>query len=135
MKSTDHFKRTIQAYLDEQAAKDELFAVHYQNENKSIDQCIIYILNTVKQSGCSGFADDEIFGIAVHYFTETDIKVGQPINCSVVVNYTITLTEEEKTEARKQAVKRFQDEAYTRMKQPVKKSKPTVVNNQPTLFD
>ena len=28
MKATDHFKRTIQAYLDNRAAEDELFAVY-----------------------------------------------------------------------------------------------------------
>jgi len=122
MKSTDHFKRTIQAYLDEQATKDELFAVNYRNENKSIDQCITYILNTVKQSGCNGFTDDEIFGMAVHFFTETDIEVGQPINCSVVVNHVVELTEEEKEQAHKDAIQKAQNEAYNKLKQPKKKT-------------
>jgi hypothetical protein len=135
MKTTDHFKRTIQVYLDEQAAKDSLFAVHYQNEKKNLEECILYILNAVKQSGCNGFSDMEIYSLALHYYTEPNIEVGKPCNCSVIVNHTITLTDEEKAEARKQAIKRAQDEAYAHMKQPAKKAKPIVVNNQPTLFD
>lgn len=61
MKATDHFKRTIQAYLDNRAAEDELFAVSYRKEGKNIDDCIIYILNYVKNSGCAGFSDGEIY--------------------------------------------------------------------------
>ena len=43
MKATDHFKRTIQAYLDNRTAEDELFAVSYRKEGKNIDDCITYI--------------------------------------------------------------------------------------------
>ena len=35
---------------------------------KNIDNCITYILNQVKKSGCCGFSDDEIFGMALHYY-------------------------------------------------------------------
>ena len=45
MKATDHFKRTIQAYLDNRAAEDELFAVSYRKEGKNIDDCSTYRLN------------------------------------------------------------------------------------------
>ena len=36
-----------------------------------------------------------------HYYDEDNIEVGKYINCQVVVNHTIALTEEEKAEARK----------------------------------
>lgn len=69
MKASKHFKNTIQAYLDQRAASDSLFEWKYTNSpNKSIEECIIYILNTVQKSGCNGFHDDEIFGMAVHYY-------------------------------------------------------------------
>ena len=40
MKGTDHFKRTIQMYLEQRAAEDELFAKNYHNPAKNIDDCI-----------------------------------------------------------------------------------------------
>ena len=55
MKGTDHFKRTIQMYLEQRAAEDELFAKNYRNPAKNIDDCITYILNYVQRSGCNGF--------------------------------------------------------------------------------
>ena len=73
-KTTDHFKRTIQAYLDNRAAEDKLFAASYNKPNKSIDECVTYILNWVQKSGCNGFSDGEIYSQAVHYYDEDDIE-------------------------------------------------------------
>ena len=39
MKTTDHFKRTIQMYLEQRAAEDVLFAKNYRNPAKNIDDC------------------------------------------------------------------------------------------------
>ena len=50
-KTTDHFKRTIQAYLDNRAAEDKLFAANYNKPNKNIEDCVTYILNWVQKSG------------------------------------------------------------------------------------
>ena len=52
-----------------------------------------------------------------HYYDETDIEVGKPIDCKVVVNHHVELTEEEKAEARKEAIKRAENEVYSRMTQ------------------
>lgn len=81
-----HFKNEIQTYLEQRAEYDELFARAYRNPLKNIEDCLTYILNYVKKSGCNGFSDDEIFGQAVHYYDEADIEVGKPIKCRVVVN-------------------------------------------------
>lgn len=135
MKGTDIFKRTIHTYLVQRAASDELFAEKYANPQKSIDDCVTYILNTVQKSGCNGFADDEIYSMAVHYYDEDNIEIGKPINANVVVNHVVELTEEEKEQARKEAIQRVQDEAYKKMTQPVKKTKKVAVNPQPSLFD
>ena len=40
MKGTTNFKATIQAYLEERARTDELFAISYAKEHKDIDNCI-----------------------------------------------------------------------------------------------
>lgn len=90
MKATDYFKQTIQSYLQRRAQEDELFAPRYANPKKNIDDCITFILNYVKQSGCNGFADDEIYSLALHYYDEDDIDIGKPLtNCKVVVNHTL----------------------------------------------
>ena len=137
MKGTDIFKRTIHTYLVKRAAEDELFAEKYANPQKNIDDCITYILNTVQRSGCNGYNDSEIYGMAVHFYDETDIEIGKPINTNVVVNHIVELTEQEKEEARKEAIQRVQDEAYRKMTQPVKKAKKEKAtdNSQPSLFD
>lgn len=87
MKASPHFKTAIQNHLNGLAANDELFAETLKKPKKNIDDCITYIFNQVKASGCNGFADEEIFGMAVHYYDEDDIKVGKPISGTVVVNH------------------------------------------------
>lgn len=87
MKGTKSFKEIIQAYLERQATNDPLFAPVYAKENKNIDDCITYILNQVKASGCNGFADEEIFGMAMHYYQEDDVKPGAKVNTKVIVNH------------------------------------------------
>lgn len=108
MKGTEHFKRTIKEYLDGKARTDELFAVSYAKENKNLDDCITFILNQVKASGCCGMTDDEVWSLAIHYYDEDNIDVGKPISCGVVVNHKVELTEEEKAQARKDALKAYQ---------------------------
>lgn len=136
MKSTNHFKETLQKHLEERAATDELFAVTFAKPDKNLDDCITSILNTVQKSGCNGFTDDEIFGLAAHYYQEDNIEIGKPIQCDIVVNHTVELTEEEKEQARKDAIKQAHDEAYAKFMQP--KHKSTIksdISSQKSLFD
>ncbi len=134
-KATDYFKQTIQSYLQRRAQEDELFAPRYANPKKNIDDCITFILNYVKQSGCNGFADDEIYSLAMHYYDEDDIDIGKPLtNCKVVVNHTIVLTEEEKAEAHAKAMQRATDEAYRKITQGKNKTKKPETATQSSLF-
>lgn len=137
MKGSDKFKETIKAYLDKRAETDVLFSFQYSKPEKNIDDCITYILNTVKQSGCNGFADDEIYSMAVHYFDEDNIDIGSPINAHVVVNHVVELTAEEKEQAHREAMQRAEEEAYRKMTQPTKKKAKATVDAtpQPNLFD
>lgn len=136
MKASKNFEKVIKAYLDKRANEDELFAVSYAKENKNLNDCITYILNTVKASGCCGFEDYEIYSLAVHYYDEDDIKVGNPIDCKVVVNQHVELTEEEKEEARKQAMRELINSERERLtkkrNKPVKKEEEAVT--QGNLF-
>ena len=142
MKGTESFKQTIKAYLDERAEKDELFAISYAKEGKSIDECCNYIFTQVQKSGCCGFTDDEIFGMAVHYYDE-DIKKEdcKPMNGNVVVNHQVELTEAEKAQARENAKKKYEAEQLAEIKRKeeerLKKAKERqaqVAANQPSLF-
>lgn len=141
MKTTDHFKNTIKSYLDQRAEEDALFAVTYAKEVKNIDDCCTYILNEVQKSGCVGFTDDEIFGMAVHYYDEDAIDVGKKIDASrIVVNHVVELTKEEKEAGRKKATEAFQNHMFaelqkksSKLEKLVKKKKEIV--DQPSLFD
>lgn len=136
MKATTHFKNTIQNYLEQRTQTDAMFEWSYSTkENKNIDDCCTYILNQVKESGCNGFADEEIFSMAVHYWDEDNIDIGKPINCHISVNHIVELTEKEKEQAKKEAIEKVHNEAYSRMKQPNRKAKKAVLNTQPSLFD
>lgn len=139
MNGTEQFTRTIAEYLNQRAVTDPLFAPNLMKPSKSIEECIAYILSEVQKSGCNGFADDEIYSMAVHYFDEDNLEVGSPIACNVVVNHVVELTEEEKAEARKQAIQQYQAEELRKLQEP-KRTKAKVSTEsepivQPTLFD
>jgi hypothetical protein len=136
METSQAFKNTIASYLNDRANTDSLFAVAYAKEGKNIDDCITYILNTVQKSGCNGFTDDEIFSMAVHYYDEDQIEVGKPVAGRVVVNHTIEITDEEKAEAKKAAIRQIQDEAISTMKRKPETKKATKAPElQTSLFD
>ena len=138
MKGTQAFQDTIRTYLDNMAESDALFAVKYANPSKSLSECITYIICQVQKSGCNGFEDDEIFGMAVHYWEESEIEVGKPVNCQVVVNHTIELTKEEKEQARQDAIAKLRDEEASKMRRPSQSKKATESKNkveQLSLFD
>lgn len=138
MKATEHFKQTIKAYLDERAKNDELFAVSYAKENKNMDDCVTFILNQVKRSKCMGLTDEEVYSLAVHFFDEDDIEIGNPIACNVIVNHTVELTEEEKAQARQDALKEYQTEQLRKMQKRTNKPKTPKAQPEittPSLFD
>ena len=89
----------------------------------------------MKKSGCCGFTDDEIFGMAMHYWEEPEIEVGNtPANCKVVVNHVVELTEEDKEQARQEAIAKLRDKEMARMKK-AKTTEKKVKKVQPSLFD
>lgn len=69
MSKQNPLKEAIQSYLDERAKVDELFAVAYKKKNKSIDECCTYIMGEAKKRGNAVcMSDEEVFGLAVHYY-------------------------------------------------------------------
>ena len=138
MNGTDQFTRTIAEYLNQRAMTDPLFAPNLMKPNKNIEECITYILNEVQKSGCNGFDDDEIYSMAIHYYDEDDLEVGNSITCNIVVNHVVELTEEEKAEARQEAIKQYQREELAKIQSRnarVKKTENAATQVQSSLFD
>ena len=137
MKGTEQFKQTIKTYLDKRAIEDMLFAKKYIESPRTIDDVVTYILNQVKASGCCGFNDEEIYGMAVHCIDEPDLEIGKSISCNVVVNHHVELTEDEKAEQKAIALKRFQDEELKKLEQRNKPKLKPQTEKQPqlSLFD
>ena len=122
-------------YLEQRAEEDALFAKKYRNPAKNMDECVTHILNYVQKSGCNGFTDGEIFGQAIHYYEENEIEVGKPMNCQVVVNHVVELTEKEKAEARQNAARRYQEEELRKLQNRNRPPARKVTQPQPSLFD
>jgi len=132
------FKNTIKKYLDDIAGRDDNFAKFYKNSpSKSIDECCEYIVSQAKANGCAGYSDEEVFGWAIHYWEEADLKV-ESVGCQkVVVNHHVELTEEEIAEARKAAIFKVQrdfEEKMTKKPTPKKQVVKEAEQEQLTLF-
>lgn len=108
------FEKAIKAFLDDKAEKDEAFAKKYKSEKKNIADCCKFIIAEVKKS-CKGneaaCTDEYVYGLAMHYYDEENIKI--PANapsCRVVVPGDMELSEEDKKEAREEAMRRLKEQ-------------------------
>lgn len=72
-------EQAIKIYLDNRAKTDSLFAETYKKANKSIKECSKYIYSQAKKLAKGGNAvgvdDATVYGWAVHYYDEDNIKV------------------------------------------------------------
>lgn len=134
------FKEAIKSYLDERAGTDELFAKSYAKENKNLDECCSYIMGEARKRGNAvAMSDTEVFGLAVHYYDEDDIKVNKlPAAARAVASassQSVKLTEEDKKRAREEAVKRLTEEQYVLLKKkPLRGKKEAMEVQQMSLF-
>lgn len=72
---------TVQEYLEaklrEMASQDPNFRERYEDEQKSMNDCISYIEQQAQKqavNGCAAISDDEVFQMAVHYYQEKDVN-------------------------------------------------------------
>lgn len=122
-RGTERMKEVIRGYLEREAAKDAAFAQSYAREDKSLDECIDYIITTVKATGREGFDDSEIYGMAVHYYQEDDPgKITRGIGGQVVINHAVELSPEEIEEAKRKAQDRITEQEVRRIKDAEKKA-------------
>lgn len=136
----EQFKAHIQAYIDNRVATDELFAETYRKSERTIDQCIQYVLNWVKASGSQVVAKEEIYSQVVHFYDE-NLDPGEKINAHVVCATRVQLTEEDKAQAYQDALRQYQQSELEKMRAKANQPKPKakVVETQPqatlSLFD
>jgi hypothetical protein len=142
MSKQNPLKEAIQSYLDERAKTDELFAIAYKKKNKSIDECCTYIMGEAKKRGNAVcMSDEEVFGLAVHYYDEDNIKVNKlPSNVRASASTTtpakpVKLTEEDEKKAREEAIKRLTEEQHALLKKrPTRAKKEVIEVQQMSLF-
>lgn len=76
-----NFETTIQTYLENRAKTDSLFAETYKKANKSIKECCKYIMQQAQKmynkrvNGGIAIDRKTVYGWAVHYYDEDDIKL------------------------------------------------------------
>ena len=85
MKASENFKTAIENYLNQTALADAVFAKDFAKESKNLEGCCNYIFGEVKKTGLCAFDNQEIFDMAVRYYTDDSIGQPQPVNCKVVV--------------------------------------------------
>lgn len=71
------FEETLKIYLDKYAENDKTFAEKYNGSGKTVGGCAKWIMAEARKNavnGCCAWADAEVYGKAVHYFDEEDIK-------------------------------------------------------------
>lgn len=130
-KENQSFKMAIQSYLDQRAKEDNLFATSYAKPNKNLNECCDYIIGEAKKRGGSAVAmtNDEVFGLATHYYDEDNINVKKQSNCKV--------TNSEKLKKEKQPLEqplpKEESPIYTKSKRMGKKKESSSV--QFLLFD
>ena len=100
--------------------------------------CSVKIKTYDKFLSDNGLTDEEVYSLAVHFFDEDDIEIGNPIACNVIVNHTVELTEEEKAQARQEALKEYQAEQLRKIQKRANKPKTPKAQPEittPSLFD
>lgn len=135
-RSSDLFATAIKTMLDKRAASDPLFAEAYKREGKSIKECCNYIINEVQHMKVNALTDEEVLGMALHYYDEDKIIAVTAPACEVVVPNTPEIAEARKRELEAEAEKRYIDEVMSKMRVPAAKpkAKPAPVNEMQTLF-
>lgn len=111
----------IKAHLDGVAAGDPVFAEKLKNPKKSLKECIQYIQGEVFHEyvkgatrngvACAAPSRAEVFGMAVHYYDEEDVKIraiSAPHSGSGKTEK--ELTEEEKAKIQKAAEAKYEAE-------------------------
>lgn len=123
-------RQAISMYLKAKALDDTEFKEKFENPQKNLDDCVLYIqyrmFQKVKDEAEKNKnplavvvpSDDEIFALAEQYYRDDDLKVdGLDVRSVKIVSYAATsFTEEEKQQMRQEAIKTYQDNVIAECK-------------------
>lgn len=133
--------KRIGNYLMERAKTDPSVANNLKKEKKSLNECWDYVLSEVAKTmyrsgnfGCAAGDDEELFGLAVHYYDEDDIKF-EPFKGAKVVDMS-KQQQDKKVESKEQKAKEEQPlkEVKQNRVKTIKKHKSDPVDGQLSLF-
>ena len=84
MIGSEAFVERIQAFLDEQAATDKEFAAKLKKDKRTVQDCANWMIEKLAQdfrdTGKMGYDDSEIYGLALHFFDEPELKAKGNLN-------------------------------------------------------
>lgn len=73
----------LKKHLDSVAEQDKVFAEKYANESKSLEECMNYVKQEIykkcMKNPSAMTTDEEVYGLAIHYYDEDDIKLDKNI--------------------------------------------------------
>lgn len=128
-------RQAINLYLTAKAYGDAEFKQKFENPNKNLDECVLYLqykmLEKVTEEQKKGGAavvipsDDEIFAIAEQYYMDEDIKIdGSKFDNMKVVSASATsFTDEEKQKMRQEAIQKYQNDVIEEQRKKDKERK------------
>ena len=126
-KTKDPLMEPVRQYLEKRAAEDPQFAEKFKNPKKSLKECCAYIYGEARKraagSNCVYIAPDEVFGMAVHYYDEDDIKVsgsgytGRASVAPAPAPKPVELTEKQKAEVEKRALEKYEAEQRAKIEE------------------
>ena len=128
-------RQAISMYLTAKAYNDAQFKAKFENPNKNLDECVLYIqykmLEKVTEEQKKGGAacvipsDDEVFALAEQYYLDEDIKIdGDKFNNVRIVSASATsFTDEEKQKMRQEAIQKYQNEVIEEQRRKDKERK------------
>ena len=132
------FAEAIKSYLDRRASEDKMFAESYSNPKKNIIECCDFIVSEVKRQNRTAMTDDEVYGLAVHYYDEAD--PGR-IDKGIASRAAIVIPGEDKERLRAEAIEEYKRQCIEEIKN--KESKLSAISTNklkedkaelPTLF-
>ena len=121
----NEFEKTIKAHLDKVAKEDPDFREKYEQalsgKKKDIPACCNYIIAEVRKTGRQGFTDDEVYGLAMHFYDEAGIESpAKQSGVKVVVNRRVELTEQDKKRIEEEARRKVEDEERRKAEQRIR---------------
>ena len=107
---TKYFEQRIKEYVEQEMKNDDLFRQTVEAKpDKSVEEACRYIIAQVNEAKRCGWDDSEIFAMVKHYYDENDIEVPEDASGvqRIVVGGKIDLTDEERREAKEEAVRQY----------------------------